>query len=63
MGFLDRIRNRSQVSKGRAKQKAGRATGNRRLQAQGLADRLSGSTKQVGERLKHAGQGKRRRRG
>ncbi len=49
MNLLNRIRNRSRISRGRAKQRIGRATGNRRLQAEGLADRVGGSTRQFGE--------------
>jgi uncharacterized protein YjbJ (UPF0337 family) len=52
VGFLEKVKNRSQVSRGRAKQRAGRMTNNRRMQAEGLADRLSGSAKQIGERAK-----------
>lgn len=60
MGWFDKLRNRSQISRGRAKQKVGRATGNRRMRAQGLADRVSGSAKQAGQKLKGAGKDARR---
>ncbi len=53
---MNKIRNRAQVSRGRAKQKVGRATNNRRLQAEGLADRIGGRTRQLGEKVKDAGQ-------
>ena len=36
MSLLNRIRNRSRISRGRAKRRIGRATGNRRLRAEGL---------------------------
>ena len=49
MNLLNRIRNRSRISRGRAKQPIGRATGNRRIQAEGLADRVSGGARQFGE--------------
>ena len=52
---MNKIRNRAQVSRGRAKQKVGRATNNRRLQAEGLADRIGGRTRQLGEKVKDAG--------
>jgi len=52
MSFLNRIRSRSQRNKGRAKQKLGRATNNPRLQAEGLAERVSGGTRELGEDLK-----------
>lgn len=55
LSFLDKIRNRSRISRGRAKQKIGRATNNPRLQAEGLADRVSGGARQLGEELKDAG--------
>ncbi len=52
LSFLNKIKNRSQVARGRAKQKVGRATKNRRLQADGLADRVGGNAKQFGQDLK-----------
>jgi uncharacterized protein YjbJ (UPF0337 family) len=55
LSFLDKIRNRSRLSRGRAKQKIGRATNNPRLQAEGLAERVSGGARQLGEELKDAG--------
>lgn len=61
MSFFNKVRNRAQVTRGRAKQKAGRATNNRRLQAEGLADRMSGNAKQFGEDLKDTGKNVRRR--
>jgi uncharacterized protein YjbJ (UPF0337 family) len=61
MSILSRIANRSRIGRGRAKQRIGRATGNRRLQAEGLADRVSGSARQFGQdvkdELKGAGRG------
>ncbi len=61
MSFFNKVRNRAQVTRGRAKQKVGRATNNRRLQAEGLADRMSGNAKQFGEDLKDTGKNVRRR--
>lgn len=55
MSFFNKIRNRAQVSRGRAKQKVGRATNNRRLQAEGLADRIGGNARQFGEEVKDKG--------
>jgi len=61
MSLLNRIGNRSRIGRGRAKQRIGRATGNRRLQAEGLADRVSGSVRELGEdvkgELRNAGRG------
>jgi uncharacterized protein YjbJ (UPF0337 family) len=55
MSFLDKIRNKLQMGRGRVKQEAGRASGDPYLQAEGKADRVSGSVKQVGEQVKDAG--------
>jgi uncharacterized protein YjbJ (UPF0337 family) len=59
MSLLNRIRNRSRISCGRARRRIGRATGNRRLRAEGLADQVSGGARQFGEdvrsELKKAG--------
>jgi uncharacterized protein YjbJ (UPF0337 family) len=52
MSLFNRIRNKSRITRGRAKQRIGRATGNRRLQAQGLTDRVSGRARQFGENVK-----------
>ena len=54
MSFQNRIRNRFQITRGRAKQKLGRATGNRRMRAEGVADRVGGNVRQAGEQLKDA---------
>jgi uncharacterized protein YjbJ (UPF0337 family) len=55
MGFFDKLRNKLQMGRGRAKQEAGRATGDPYLEAEGRADRISGGAKQVGEHAKSAG--------
>jgi uncharacterized protein YjbJ (UPF0337 family) len=60
MTFQNKIRNRFQITRGRAKQKLGRATGNRRLRARGVADRVGGNVKQAGEQVKDAGKDLRR---
>jgi uncharacterized protein YjbJ (UPF0337 family) len=49
MNLRSRIRNRSRIRRGRVKQRIGRARGNQRLQAEGLADRVSGSVRQFGD--------------
>jgi uncharacterized protein YjbJ (UPF0337 family) len=56
----EEIKNKFQITRGRAKQKLGRATGNRRMQAGGLADRIGGNVKQAGEQVKDAGRDLRR---
>jgi uncharacterized protein YjbJ (UPF0337 family) len=55
MGFLDKLKNRFQMSKGHGKERAGRATGDPYLESRGQAERASGATKQVGEQVKDAG--------
>jgi len=60
MSFLDKVRSTSKAGRGHLKQRVGRATGNRRLQADGLGDRLAAWTRQLFSRLKDAGKGIRR---
>lgn len=55
MSFLTKMKNKSQITRGRAKMKLGRATGNRRLQWHGVTDRIGGNVRQAGERLKDTG--------
>jgi uncharacterized protein YjbJ (UPF0337 family) len=55
MGFIDKIKNKLQMSKGRGKEEAGRATGDPYLKAEGRGDRVEGGAKQAGEHLKDAG--------
>ena len=52
MRFLTKMKNKSQIARGRAKMKLGRATGNRRLQWHGVTDRIGGNVRQAGEQLK-----------
>ena len=55
MGFMDKLKNRFQMSKGRGKQNMGRAAGDPYLEAEGKSERVSGAAKQVGEQAKDAG--------
>jgi uncharacterized protein YjbJ (UPF0337 family) len=55
MGFMDKLRNRLTMTKGRAKQQAGRATGDPYLEGRGRAERVEGAGRQVGEQVKDAG--------
>jgi uncharacterized protein YjbJ (UPF0337 family) len=55
MSFMDKLRNRFTMGKGRAKQKAGRATGDPYLETKGQAERVEGAGRQVGEQVKDAG--------
>jgi len=55
MGFMDKLKNRFTMGRGRAKQEAGRAAGDPYLEAEGRGERVEGGVKQAGERLKDAG--------
>lgn len=55
MGFMDKLKNKLQMGKGRAKQNVGRATGDPYLESKGQGERLGGAGKQVGEQAKDAG--------
>ena len=55
MGFMDKLRNRFQMAKGRGEERAGRAMGDRDMEARGAGDRVEGGTRQVGEQVKDAG--------
>ena len=55
MGFLDKMRNRFKMGRGRAKQDVGRTIGNPRMETEGQAERVGGATRQVGEQVKDAG--------
>jgi uncharacterized protein YjbJ (UPF0337 family) len=50
----DKARNKAQQAKGKVKETAGRATGDRDLKAKGKADRKKGNVKQAGEKAKDA---------
>ena len=55
MSFMTKMKNKSRIARGRAKMKLGRATGNRRMQMHGVADRIGGNVRQAGEQLKDTG--------
>ena len=55
MGAMDKLRNKLQMGKGRAKERAGRASGDPYLEGEGKADRVEGGARQVGEQVKDAG--------
>ena len=55
MGFVDKMRNRFRMGKGRAKAKAGQATGDPYLETKGQGERAAGAARQVGEQAKDAG--------
>ncbi|MEV3920005.1 CsbD family protein [Actinomadura coerulea] len=54
MGFLDKLKNKTQQAKGRGKEEAGRQSGDPNLEAEGKGDRATGGAKQVGEKAKDA---------
>ena len=55
MSVMDKLKNKLQMGKGRAKEETGRATGDPYLESEGKGDRVSGGMKQVGEQVKDAG--------
>jgi uncharacterized protein YjbJ (UPF0337 family) len=55
MGFMDKLKNRMQMAKGRGKREAGQAAGDPYLEAKGQTERMGGATKQVGEQVKDTG--------
>jgi uncharacterized protein YjbJ (UPF0337 family) len=54
MGFMDKLKNKMQMGRGRTKQQAGRTVGNPYLESKGKQERTAGGAKQVGEQVKDA---------
>jgi uncharacterized protein YjbJ (UPF0337 family) len=54
MGTTDKVKNAAQTAKGNVKEATGRATNNRDLEAEGMADKAAGNLKQAGEKVKDA---------
>jgi uncharacterized protein YjbJ (UPF0337 family) len=54
MGIVDKAKDKAQVAKGEVKEKAGKATKDRSLQAKGNGNKASGNLKQAGEKVKDA---------
>ncbi|MDH6580472.1 CsbD family protein [Kitasatospora sp. MAP5-34] len=52
MSGEDKVRNVAERAKGKVKETAGKAVGNKRLTAEGKADQVSGDAKQAGEKIK-----------
>ena len=50
----DKIRNKAQEVQGKVKEKAGQATDDPYLEAEGKADQAAGNLKQAGEKVKDA---------
>ncbi len=55
MSSTDKAKNKAQEVKAKAKETAGQAVGNERLEAEGVADQTAGNVKQAGEKVKDAG--------
>lgn len=54
MGMLDKLKNKTQRGKGRAKEDLGRESRDPDLEAEGRKDRMAGGAKQAGEKAKDA---------
>lgn len=54
MGLDDKIANKAQEAAGKVKEKAGEATDDKDLQAEGQADQGKSNLKQAGEKVKDA---------
>jgi uncharacterized protein YjbJ (UPF0337 family) len=54
MGEKDKLENFAEEKGGKAKEAAGKATGDEELEAEGKTDQAKGSLKQAGEKVKDA---------
>jgi uncharacterized protein YjbJ (UPF0337 family) len=54
MSAKDKAKNKAQEMKGQAKEKTGKATGDKDLEAEGQADQVKGNLKDAGEKVKDA---------
>ena len=54
MSTSDKVKNTAQEAKGKAKETAGQAVGNERLEGEGVADQTTANVKQAGEKVKDA---------
>jgi uncharacterized protein YjbJ (UPF0337 family) len=54
MAWMDKLKNMAQISRGKAKQTAGKVTGDRDLESEGVSDQQVGNVKQAGEKVKDA---------
>jgi uncharacterized protein YjbJ (UPF0337 family) len=52
VGSDDKIENKAEELKGKAKEKVGEATGDEELEAEGHGDQAKGNIKQAGEKIK-----------
>lgn len=54
MSKVDKSKNKTQITKGKIKERVGRATGNSELESTGQMDQVKGHVKQAGEKIKDA---------
>ena len=54
MSIAKKLAHKAEAMKGGVKKTTGRATGSRRLQAEGRGDQVKGNIKQVGAKIKDA---------
>jgi uncharacterized protein YjbJ (UPF0337 family) len=54
MATKDKVKNTTQVTKGKVKEKAGKMTGSAKLKRDGKLDQVKGNVKQSGEKVKDA---------
>ncbi len=54
MGAVRKVENTAEQARGRAKQAAGKVTGDDRLRVEGKADEMKGDLRQAGEKVKEA---------
>jgi uncharacterized protein YjbJ (UPF0337 family) len=54
MAWIDKLKNMAQISRGKAKQTAGKVTGDGDLESEGVTDQQLGNVKQAGEKVKDA---------
>lgn len=52
MSFIDKAKNKAQQLAGQGKEQAGKATGDKNLQAEGKGDQTKGNIKDAGEKIK-----------
>ncbi|MER7705753.1 CsbD family protein [Kitasatospora sp. NPDC097605] len=55
MATDDKVRNMAEKARGKAKEAAGRATGDRTMEAKGRGTQMKSDVKQAAEKLKDAG--------
>ena len=55
MSDTDKAKNKAQEVKGKVKETVGKAVGNERLEAEGVADQAAADVKQADEKVKDAG--------